>query len=86
MLTQSTAGQVTGPSTELELVNYGAGYAWLRAERDGLDTAIAAADQLDRRATHLIGDERISLTDAGRRALAMANLFGSWPTVAEVGA
>jgi hypothetical protein len=27
MLHQSTAGQVAGPSTELELVNYGAGYA-----------------------------------------------------------
>ena len=32
MLSKSSAGQVAGPSTELELVNYGAGWAWLRPE------------------------------------------------------
>ena len=31
MLTQSSAGQNAGlPSTDLELVNYGAGYGWFR--------------------------------------------------------
>ena len=53
MRTQSNAGQVAGlPSPDLELVNYGAGWAWLRAE---LDVAIADAEQLDQDLTRRLG-------------------------------
>jgi hypothetical protein len=92
VLTQSSAGQVAGPpSTDLELVNYGAGHAWLRRE---LDVAIADAEQLDQDLTRRLGwpepqpepEERVALTDLGRRALAMERLFGPWPTVAQVNA
>ena len=94
MLTQSNAGQNAGlPSADLELVNYGAGYAWLRAE---LDTAITDAEQLDQDLTRRLGwpepqpepepEERVMLTDLGRRALAMDRLFGRWPTVAQADA
>jgi hypothetical protein len=97
VLTQSSAGQVAGPSNDLELVNYGAGHAWFRAERDG---AIRAAAQVDHDLTRRQarqGDEnevRYVLTDAGRRALdedrharALEALFGQpWPTVAEASA
>ena len=89
MLTQSSAGQNAGlPSTDLELVNYGAGHAWLRRE---LDFAIADAEQLDQDLTRRLGwpeprptpEERVTLTDLGRRALAMERLFGQpWPTLA----
>ena len=91
MLTQSSAGQSAGlPSADLELVNYGAGYAWLRAE---LDTAITDAEQLDQDLTRRLGwpepqpepeDVRYTITDLGRRALAMERLFGDgWPTLAQ---
>ena len=93
MLTQSSAGQNAGlPSTDLELVNYGAGYAWLRPE---LDVAIADAEQLDQDLTRRLGwpkprpapEERVALTDLGRRALAMERLFSQgWPTLAEASA
>lgn len=97
MLTQSTAGHLAGPSSDLELVNYGAGYAWLRAE---LDAAIADADQVDHDLTRRLAhhrdrtEVRYVLTDAGRRALdedrrarAMEALFDQpWPTVAEASA
>ena len=92
MLTQANAGQNTGlRSADLELVNYGAGYAWLRAE---LDTAITDAEQLDQDLTRRLGwpepqpepEERVALTNLGRRALAMERLFGPWPTVAQAAA
>ena len=89
MLTQSSAGQDAGlPSTDLELVNYGAGYGWFRRE---LDVAIADAEQLDQDLTRRLGwpeprpapEERVALTDLGRRALAIERLFGQpWPTLA----
>jgi hypothetical protein len=75
MLSKSTAGQVAGPSTELELVNYGAGWAWLRPEPHPVRVVQDASAPLS-------PDDRVSLTDRGRRALAMAALFGEWPTVA----
>jgi hypothetical protein len=89
---QSSAGQDAGlPSADLELVNYGAGHAWLRRE---LDVAIADAEQLDQALTRRLGwpepqpepEERIALTDLGRRVLAMERLFGSWPTLAQADA
>ena len=92
MLTQSSAGQDAGlPSTDLELVNYGRGHAWLRRE---LDAAIADADQVDQDLTRTLGwpephpesEERVALTDLGRRALAMERLFGPWPTLAQADA
>ena len=93
MLTQSNAGQSAGPtSTDLELVNYGRGHAWLRRE---LDIAIADAAQVDQDLTRTLGwpdpqpeseDVRYTLTDLGRRAVAMARLFGPWPTLAEADA
>jgi len=84
MHSHSTPSQAAGESIgELELVNYGGGWAWLRAEHADLDAAIRAADQLDRAASHLLGDERVALTDLGRRALATDALFGPWPSVAE---
>jgi hypothetical protein len=68
VLTDSSAG----PSAELELVNYGAGYAWLRPEPE------PEPDD----------DPRYTLTQRGRdllaRERAMAELFDpGWPTVAE---
>jgi hypothetical protein len=99
MLHQSTAGQVAGPSTELELVNYGAGYAWLRPE---LDRLIDDATRLERDADRLLNrrplaahdgpeSRRVALTQRGqdlvRRWRADAALFGRpWPTVAEADA
>jgi hypothetical protein len=95
VLTQSNTGQDAGlPSTDLELVNYGAGHAWLRRE---LDAAIADADQLDQDLTRTLGwpepqprpepdEARVALTDLGRRALAMERLFGPWPTLAQANA
>ena len=94
MLTQSNASQNAGlPSADLELVNYGRGYAWLRP---ALDAAIADAEQLGKDLTRRLGwpepqpepeEIRYTLTDAGRRALAMARLFGEdWPTLAEADA
>jgi len=74
---QSTAGSLAGPSTELVLTNYGAGWAWLRPEPHPV------------RVVHDLGaplspDDRVALTDLGRRALAMAALFDDeWPTVVE---
>jgi hypothetical protein len=90
--TQSNAGQAAGlPSADLELVNYGAGHAWLRPE---LDAANAAAEQLDQDLTRRLRrpepqaepEERVALTDLGRRALAMERLFGPWPTLAQADA
>ncbi len=96
MLTQSNAGQSAGvPSADLELVNYGRGHAWLRRE---LDAAIADAEQVDQDLTRTLGwpepqpqpepgEVRYTITDLGRRALAMARLFGEdWPTLAEADA
>ena len=93
MLTQSTAGQSAGPTPAglvLERLPNGE-LAWLRAE---LDAAIADAEQLDQDLTRTLGwpepqpepDERVSLTDPGRRALAMERLFGPWPTLAQADA
>ena len=92
MLTQSTAGQNAGlPSADLELVNYGAGYGWFRRV---LDDAIRDADDVDQVLTRRLGwpepqsepEERIALTDLGRRALAMERLFGPWRTLAQADA
>jgi hypothetical protein len=83
VLTQSSAGQDAGlPSTDLELVNYGAGYGWFRRE---LDAAIRDADHVNQVLTRRLGwpepqpepEERFALTDLGRRALAMDALFGA---------
>ena len=77
---QSTAGHLAGPSTELELVNYGAGWAWLRPEPHPVRVVYEAGAPLPL-------DDRVGLTDLGRRALAMAALFDDeWPTVAEASA
>ena len=96
MLTQSTAGQVAGPTDPAGLVLErlpNGELAWLRAE---LHVAIADAEQLDQDLTRTLGwpesqpepeEIRYTLTDAGRRALAMARLFGEdWPTLAEADA
>ena len=93
MLTQSTAGQSAGPTDPAGLVleRLPSGeYAWLRAE---LDVAIADAGQLDQDLTRTLGwpepqpDEiRYTITDAGRRALAMARLFGPRPSLAQADA
>ena len=95
MRTQSSAGQHAGlPSTDLELVNYGAGCAWLRRE---LHVGIADAKHLDQDLTRLLERRpepqpdpdatRYALTDLGRRALAMDRLFGQpWPTLTEADA
>jgi hypothetical protein len=89
VLTQSSAGQDAGlPSTDLELVNYGAGYGWFRRE---LDAAIRDADDVDQVLTRRLGwpepqpepEERVALTDLGRRALAMERLFGPWPRLVD---
>jgi hypothetical protein len=93
MLPQSTAAQITGlPPADLELVNYGAGYAWFRRE---LDAAIRDADRVHQRLTRLLDrrpkpqpddEPRYALTDKARRALAMERLFGPWPAVAQANA
>ena len=99
MPSKSSAGQVAGPSTELELVHYGAGYAWLRPE---LDRPIDNAARLKRDADRLLNrrpvaahdgpeSRRVALTQRGqdlvRRWRAEAALFGRpWPTVAEADA
>jgi hypothetical protein len=95
VLTQSTAGHEAGPTSDLELVNYGAGHAWLRPK---LDAAIRDADRLDQDLGRLLDrrgaespEPRYWITDEGRRALdedrracAMEALFGRpWSTVAE---
>ena len=77
MLHQSNAGQVAGPSTDLAPVNYGAGWAWLRPEPHPVRVVQDAGAALS-------PDDRVALTDLGRRALAMAALFDDeWPTVVE---
>ena len=94
MLTQSTAGQSAGPTDPAGLVLErlpNGELAWLRAE---LDTAITDAEQVDQDLTRTLGwpesqpeEIRYTLTDAGRRALAMQRLFGEdWPTLAEADA
>ena len=98
MRTQFTAGQLAGPTDPAGLVLErlpSGDYAWLRAE---LDTAIAGAEQLDQDLTRTLGwpepqpqpepeDVRYTITDLGRRALAMARLFGEdWPTLAQADA
>ena len=75
MLHQSNAGPVAGPSTELELVNYGAGYAWLRPEPHPVRVVQYASAPLS-------PDDRVALTDLGRRALAVEACFGAWVNVA----
>ena len=80
MLHQSNAGHLAGPSSDLELVNYGAGWAWLRPEPHPVRVVHEAGAPLS-------PDDRVALTDLGRRALAMAALFDDeWPTVAEAAA
>jgi hypothetical protein len=78
MHSESNAQITTQPAGSLELVNYGAGFAWLKP-------AIAAADRIERRAHRLL--DRYALTQRGldvlARERAMANLFGPWPTVVE---
>jgi len=71
MLSKSTAGQVAGPSTDLVLTNYGAGWAWLRPEPHPVRVVQDAG-------TPLSPDDRVALTDLGRRALAVEACFGSW--------
>ena len=98
MLSKSTAAEQAGHTApDLELVNYGEGFAWLRPDRERaeLDAAIRDAAALDYDMTRTLGwpeghralQERIALTDAGRdalaRELAMEALFGPWPNVAE---
>jgi len=75
MLHQSTAGSLTGPSTELELVNYGAGWAWLRPEPHPVRIVHEAGAALS-------PDDRVALTDLGRRALAVEACFGPWVNAA----
>ena len=56
--------------------------------------AIADAEQLDQDLTRRLGwpepqpdpEERYTLTDVGRRALAVEHLFGPWPTLAQADA
>jgi hypothetical protein len=96
VLTQSNASQNAGlPSTDLELVNYGRGHAWLRPE---LNAAIRDAEQLDQDLTRLLAgrpelqpqpepeETRWTITQSGRdylaRERAVVALFGSWPTLA----
>ena len=100
MRTQSNAGQAAGlPSADLELVNYGAGHAWLRRE---LHVGIADAKHLDQDLTRQLErrpelqpqpdpeQTRWTMTQAGRdylaRERAVAALFGPWPTLAQAGA
>jgi hypothetical protein len=92
--TQFTAGQLAGPTDPAGLVLErlpSGDYAWLRPE---LDAAIRDAEQLGKDLTRTLGwpeprpeaepeEIRYTLTDAGRRALAMARLFGPWPTLAQ---
>jgi hypothetical protein len=77
---------------ELELVNYGAGLAWLRPE---LDTAIRDADQAHQDLTRLLRwpeprpeDRCYTITQSGRDYLAhqraMEALFGPCPMLSEV--
>ena len=86
MLTQSSAGQNASlPAPDLELVNYGAGHAWFRAE---LDAAIRDADQVHESLTRLLDrrpepqpapepeDPRFALTDLGRRVIAELEKLG----------
>jgi len=76
MHSKSTAGGVAGPtanrSNDLELVCYGAGYAWMRPERPR------------RRSKHYVLPSRYVLTELGRRALRLAWITERGPTVAEV--
>jgi hypothetical protein len=95
VLSQSTAGQSAGPTDPagvvLERLPNGE-LAWLRPE---LDAVIRDAEQLGKDLARLLGrpepesqpeDTRYTLTDAGRRALAMERLFGPWPTLAQADA
>ena len=93
MLSQSTAGQSAGPTDPAGLVLErlpNGELAWLHPELDG---AIRDAEQLDQDLTRRLGwpepqpqpepeDVRYTITDLGRRALAMARLFGPWVNVA----
>ena len=63
MLSKSTAGQVAGPSTELELVNYGAGWAWLRPEPHPVRVVHAPGVPLS-------PGDRVALTQRSRDLLA----------------
>ena len=96
MRTQFTAGQLAGPTDPAGLVLErlpNGELAWLRRE---LDTALANAEQLDQDLTRTLGwpepqpepeDVRYTITDLGRRALAMERLFGDgWPTLAQADA
>ena len=72
MLTQSNASQNAGlPSTDLELVNYGRGHAWLRPELQPQPEP---------------EETRWTITQSGRdylaRERAVVALFGPWPTLA----
>jgi len=75
MLDKSSAGLTAGPSTELELVNYGAGWAWLRPEPHPVRVVQEAAAPLS-------PDDRVALTDLGRRASAVEALLGPWRNAA----
>jgi hypothetical protein len=65
-----------------------ASLAWLRPDREcaDLDAAIHRAGRIEQDAHSLL--DRYAITTTGRDALAraeaMENLFGPWPTVAEV--
>ena len=69
---KSTASHAANPtanrSNDLELVCYGAGYAWMRPERP----------------RRYLLPSRYVLTELGRRALLLAWLTKRGPTVAEV--
>src|SRR3712207_4087530 len=93
----ANAGGLAGPSDPAGLVfeQLPSGeWAWLRPE---LDAAIRDAERLDRDMPRLLDqradrqvdpEPRYTLTQAGRdylaRERAMGNLFGPWPTVADV--
>jgi len=97
VLTKSTAGQIAGPTDPTNLVLEplpNGEYAWLRP---WLGEAVADVDQVDQFLTRLLErrpeplpqperEERVALTDLGRRALAMERLFGPWPTLAQADA
>ena len=92
MRTHSTAGHLAGPTDSAGLVLErlpNGEHAWLRPE---LDAAIRDAEQLGKDLTRRLGwpepqpepeNTRYTITDLGRRALAMARLFGPWPTLAQ---
>ena len=95
----ATAGEAADPSESAGLVfeKLPSGeWAWLRPE---LDIAIRDAERLERDMSRLLDhrddqqlepERRYTLTQVGRdylaRERAMDNLFGPWPTVADVDA